>query len=174
MPRIPMLVAGAIPAIVAILIVIPLFTTDRVPPTTLLPTDTLEFKYTQHLVVAASGMPARGSALESSVLEIDDSGSATLIVVGGGEAYESDAQVDDESLHRLRALIKETGFMEITPMTFLPDVQPPEYELYALSVVLNGDQKNVRWSSNDTKTNFVPPIIVTIQEELDAIQSMMR
>lgn len=163
----------AVAAIVATLLVVPLITRDNVPPSALLPTDVLEFEYAQRTIVASGDIIEREHAVESRVLAIDDSGRATLYVGSDSGTTESGGLADDESLHRLRALIKETGFLKIAPSAFLPDERPDTYELYTLSVTLNGKQKSVRWSAGEDGENFVPPIIIMIQDELDAIRSRL-
>lgn len=163
-----------IAAIVATLLVVPILTTDRVPPSTLLATDTIEFEYTQRTIDAASGIVERVQTLESQVLEIDDSGYATLHTASISETASLEGTVDADSLHRLRALVKETGFIEITPTTFLPQDQPGAYDLYTLSVTLNGMEKSVRWSVDGDGENFVPPIVTMIQNELDEIRSVLE
>lgn len=163
-----------IAAIIATFLIVPLITTEHVPPFTLLPTDTIEFEYTQRSIVATPNTPRQEMTLESRVLEIDNSGHTTLYVGYSSDAVESRGNADDDSLHRLRALVKETGFIEIIPVTFLPDEQPATYELYTLRVTLNDEQKSVRWSSDETEENFIPPIIVMIQNELDGIRSTLE
>ena len=174
MTRTSRIIVGSIPVIVAILLIIPLFTTQHVPPITLLPTDVIELEYIQRNIIVSFGVVEREQAIESHVLEIDNSGRAVLFVTSDQDTKEYGAQIDPDSLHRLRALIKETGFMKIIPVTFVPVDRPNSYVLYTLQVTLNGTQKNIRWFASDTVDYFIPPIIVMIQEDLDSIRSKLK
>ena len=170
MSRQPAVLAGAVTVAFAAAFAFALVTSTAVPPTTLVPDDEIEFEYAERKVAAVAGAVERERVIESRVLEIDGGGLARLLVARGLEVSDSELQVDDGSLHRLRALVKETGFMEITPASFLAEERPPEYDLYTLGVRLNGVQKDVRWTSNSTE-NFVPPLVVAIQHELDAVRA---
>lgn len=169
MSALPLVGLCIIASIVAVLLITPLLTTEKVPPSALLPTDVIEFEYAQQSISVVSGSAGGPMTLESRVLEIDGDGNVRLHVSNdsGTDSYES--VVDGEMLRRLGALVKETGFFEITPLTFLPDERPEMYDLYTMSVSLNGLEKSVRWSTGGVLENFVPPILVMIQEELDSI-----
>ncbi len=174
MPRTAVIVAGAIPVAVAILIAVPLLTLERVPATTLLPSDMIDIEHTMRRIATVPGVIERERALESHVLRIDASGSTRLLVATADGTSERGDQLDAGTLQRARALIKETGFMSITPSSFVPDSLPAEYELHTLRVELNGDERTVRWSEHDSQDHLVPPIILALREELGKIADMLE
>ena len=178
MPRTAVIIAGAIPVAVAILIAVPLLTLERVPATTLLPDDMIDIEHTMRRIATVPGVIERERALESHVLQIDASGSARLLVATVNGTSEHGAQLGDDTLQRARALIKETGFMSITPSSFVPDSLPAEYELHTLRVELNGDERTVRWSEHgppdeDSPNSLAPPLILALREELGKIAGML-
>ncbi len=173
MPRTAMIVAGAIPVAVAILIAVPLLTVERVPATTLLPNDMIDIEHTMRHITTVPGVIERERALESRVLRIDASGDAKLLVATADGTSEHGAQLGADTLQRLRALIKETGFMSITPSSFVSEILPAEYELHTLRVGLNGDERTVRWSEHDSPDSLVPPLILAVREELGKIAGML-
>lgn len=169
MPRAPVLAIGAIPVAVAILIAVPLLSMDRVPATTLLPGDMVAFEHTRRHMEPAPGIVERERAVASRVLEIDASGAARLVLTEGGATSEHSARLGDGELQRLRALVKETGFMSIAPRSFVDGGLSGEHYIHALRVTLNGEERRLRWSEDASGEGPAPPIVLAVREELDAI-----
>jgi len=169
MPRASVLAVGAIPVAVAVLIAVPLLAADRVPATTLLPGDMVEFEHTLRQMGPAQGPAGLDRATAVRVLEIDASGSARLLATEGGVTSEHSARLGDAELQRLRALVKETGFMSIAAPSFVDGGLSGEHDLHALRVTLNGEERRVRWSEDASGEGPAPPIVIAVREELDAI-----
>jgi len=169
MPRAPVLAIGAIPVAVAALIAVSLLTVDRVPATTLLPGDMIGFEHVRSHMAPSQGIVERERATASRVLEIDASGSARLLVTEGGATAEHSALLGAAELQRLRALVKETGFMSIAPGSFVDDGLSGEHYLHALRVTLNGEERRLRWSEDAAGEGPAPPIVIAVREELDAL-----
>lgn len=169
MPRASVVAVGAIPVAVAVLIAVPLLSMDRVPATTLLPGDMVEFEHVRSHMAPSQGIVERDRATASRVLKIDASGAARLLVTEGGETSERSATLGAPELQRLRALVKETGFMSMAPPPFVDEGLSGEYDLHALRVTLNGEERRVRWSEDASGEGPAPPIVLAILEELDAI-----
>ncbi len=72
-------------------------------------------------------------------------------------------------MKKLRALIKETGFISIPNESFpiIDDVD--EYQKSSLKITLNGVVNQIHWPEQNATEKFVPPIITMVESELDHI-----
>ncbi len=168
----PIIIAvGAIPAILALLIAIPLITKSEIPFSASNPDDVIELEYTKHQLKKISfGVTERLVAQKSEILLIKNDGDLRYTVTED-EITKPDKlyDLDDETMKKLRALIKETGFIFIPTESFpiIDDVD--EYQKSSLKITLNGVVNQIHWPEQNATEKFVPPIITMVESELDRI-----
>tara|TARA_Y100001949_G_C15827138_1_gene260392 strand:- start:67 stop:597 length:531 start_codon:yes stop_codon:yes gene_type:complete len=164
------LIVGAIPVIFAMLIVIPMFTTE-IPTSAINPNDTIEIEYTKHhLTVISFGVTEKTIAENTQILAIKNDGSVEYNEIKDGNSQSHiTSSIDTPKLQKLTALIKETGFMSIQKEQFpiLDDVT--DYTKSAIKVTLNGNKSQIFWPEQSATDKLIPPIITMIESELDKI-----
>ena len=165
------LILAAIPILAAIFIVVPALTRQEVPASVVNSEDTLSLQYTkEHLRKVSFGMTQNIGADTAEVLTIQNDGSAAYSLTKNGYSNpEVKFQLQPEELKKLKALIKETGFVDI-PSTVYP-VNPgvSSYERYGLDVTFDGKTVNLQWEDRNATQGFVPPIIMQVRSTLDGI-----
>ena len=168
----PIIIAvGAIPVILALLIAVPLITKSEIPFSASNPNDVIELEYTKHQLKKISfGITERLVAQKSEILLIKNDGDLRYTVTED-EITKPDkiSDLDDETMKKLRALIKETGFIFIPNESFpiIDDVD--EYQKSSLKITLNGVVNQIHWPEQNATEKFVPPIITMVESELDHI-----
>ena len=168
----PIIIAvGAIPVILALLIAVPLITKSEIPFSASNPNDVIELEYTKHQLKKISfGITERLVAQKSEILLIKNDGDLRYTVTED-EITKPDkiSDLDDETMKKLRALIKETGFIFIPTESFpiIDDVD--EYQKSSLKITLNGKVNQIHWPEQNATEKFVPPIITMVESELDHI-----
>ncbi len=164
------MIVGAIPVIFAMLIVIPMFTTE-IPTSAINPNDTIEIEYTKHhLTVISFGVTEKTIAENTQILAIKNDGSVEYNEIkDGNNQSHIMSSIDTPKLQKLTALIKETGFMSIQKEQFpiLDDVT--DYTKSAIKVTLNGNKSQIFWPEQSVTDKLIPPIITMIESELDKI-----
>ncbi|MCH8972805.1 MAG: hypothetical protein IH814_01540 [Thaumarchaeota archaeon] len=168
----PIIIAvGAIPAILALLIAVPLITKSEIPFSAINPDDVIELEYTKHQLKKISfGVTERLVAQKSEILLVKNDGDLRYTVTEDGITKPDKlSDLDDETMKKLRALIKETGFISIPNESFpiIDDVN--EYQKSSLKITLNGVVNQIHWPEQNATEKFVPPIITMVESELDHI-----
>ncbi|KAG2472772.1 MAG: hypothetical protein NPMRTHETA2_1690002 [Nitrosopumilales archaeon] len=168
----PIIIAvGAIPAILALLIAVPLITKSEIPFSAINPDDVIELEYTKHQLKKISfGVTERLVAQKSEILLVKNDGDLRYTVTEDGITKPDKlSDLDDETMKKLRALIKETGFISIPNESFpiIDDVN--EYQKSSLKITLNGVVNQIHWPEQNATEKFVPPIITMVESELDRI-----
>ena len=168
----PIIIAvGAIPAILALLIAVPLITKSEIPFSASNPNDVIELEYTKHQLKKISfGVTERLVAQKSEILLVKNDGDLRYTVTEDGITKPDKlSDLDDETMKKLRALIKETGFISIPNESFpiIDDVN--EYQKSSLKITLNGVVNQIHWPEQNATEKFVPPIITMVESELDHI-----
>ena len=168
----PIIIAvGAIPAILALLIAVPLITKSEIPFSASNPDDVIELEYTKHQLKKISfGVTEKLVAQKSEILLIKNDGDLRYTVTEDGITKpDKHSDLDDETMKKLRALIKETGFIFIPHESFpiIDDVD--EYQKSSLKITLNGVVNQIHWLEQNATEKFVPPIITMVESELDHI-----
>ena len=168
----PIIIAvGAIPAILALLIAVPLITKSEIPFSAINPDDVIELEYTKHQLKKISfGVTERLVAQKSEILLVKNDGDLRYTVTEDGITKPDKlSDLDDETMKKLRALIKETGFITIPNESFpiIDDVD--EYQKSSLKITLNGVVNQIHWLEQNATEKFVPPIITMVESELDHI-----
>ncbi|MFQ5783073.1 MAG: hypothetical protein ACE5GR_08510 [Nitrosopumilus sp.] len=165
------LALGAIPVIVAVLISIPLLTKTEIPISAANQTDNIEIEYTKHQLKKISyGVTERVGAQKTEILFIKNNGDLKYSVTEQGYIQpDIRSKLDEAKLDKIKALIKETGFIEIPSESFpiLEDVT--EYQKSNVKVTLNGHVNQIHWPEQNATSGFIPPIITMVESELDQI-----
>ena len=164
-------IVGAIPVILAILIMVPLLTETEIPSSAINPNDTIHIEYTKHdLRVVSFGVTDKTAAESTEILVIKNDGTAQYnkITEDGGQSQIM-SSVSDEKLQKLTALIKETGFMSIPKESFPIQEDVTDYTKSTIKITLNGDQSQIFWPNQDATDRLIPPIITMIESELEEI-----
>lgn len=176
MVRPVMLVIGAIPAVLAILLVVPLLTQPDIPFSAVVPQDNIEVEYTVHDLRRVSfGVTDQIGADRTSILTVQRNGDVRLFQTRGGfsEPTIRDSITEDEVI-RLMALIKETGFIAMPEDTFPVRDNATEYTRHTVKITLNGAEIKVTWPEQNATDRFIPPIITQVESTLDSILENVR
>ena len=170
------LVLGAIPAIVALLIAIPLITKPDIPFSAANPYDTIEIEYTKHQLTKVSfGITDKVTAQKTEILLIKDNGETRYSVTKEGYPQpEINSKLSEEKMKKLTALIKETGFIAIPSESFPVNDDLMEYKKSNVKINLNGQKAEIHWPEQNATEKFIPPIITMVELELDQIIEQIR
>ncbi len=165
------LALGAIPVIVALLISIPMLTKVEVPTSAANSFDRIEIEYTKHQLKKISyGITERIGAQKTEILSIKNDGEAKYTVSQDGYIQpDIRSKVDKADLDRIKALIKETGFIQIQSEIFTTKENVTEYQKSSVKVTLNGRVNEIHWPEQNATDGFIPPIVTMVQSELDEI-----
>ena len=161
----------AIPAVLALLIMVPLLTETEIPSAAVNPNDTIHIEYTKHdLRVISFGVTEKTAAESTEILIIKNDGTAQYnkITEDGGQSQIM-SSVTDEKLQKLTALIKETGFMSIPKESFPIQEDVTDYTKSTIKITLNGQKSQIFWPNQDATDRLIPPIITMLESELDEI-----
>ena len=166
-----LLVIMAIPAVLALLIMVPLLTETEIPSAAVNPNDTIHIEYTKHdLRVISFGVTEKTAAESTEILIIKNDGTAQYnkITEDGGQSQIM-SSINDEKLQKLTALIKETGFMSIQKESFPIKEDVTDYTKSTIKITLNGQKSQIFWPNQDATDRLIPPIITMLESELDEI-----
>ena len=166
-----LLVNMAIPAVLALLIMVPLLTETEIPSAAVNPNATIHIEYTKHdLRVISFGVTEKTAAESTEILIIKNDGTAQYnkITEDGGQSQIM-SSVSDEKLQKLTALIKETGFMSIPKESFPIQEDVTDYTKSTIKITLNGQKSQIFWPDQDATDKLIPPIITMLESELDEI-----
>ena len=164
---------GAIPIIVALLISVPLLTKNEIPISAANSFDYLEIEYTKHqLKKISNGVTERIGAQKTEILYIKNDGTFKYSVTELGYLQpDVRSKLDEKKLNKIRALIKETGFIAIPSESFSIIESVTEYQKSNVKVTLNGEVNQIYWPEQNATSQFIPPIITMVEYELDQIIS---
>ncbi len=167
------LVLGAIPIIVALLIAVPLLTKNEIPISAANSFDTIEIEYTKHqLKKISNGVTERVGAQKTEILFIKNDGDLKYSITEFGYLQpDTRSKLDETKLNKIKALIKETGFISIPSESFLIIENVTEYQKSNVKVTLNGRTNQIHWPEQNATAQFIPPIITMVESELDQIMS---
>ena len=162
---------GAIPVIVALLISVPLLTKNEIPISAANSFDTIEIEYIKHQLKKISyGVTERVEAQKTEILYIKNNGDLKYSVTELGILQpDIRSKLDEKKLNKIKALIKETGFIAIPSESFLILENVTEYQKSNVKVTLNGQTNQIYWPEQNATTQFIPPIITMVEAELDQI-----
>ena len=164
---------GAIPIIVALLISVPLITKNEIPTSAANSFDKIEIEYTKHqLKKISNGIAERTGSQKTEILLIKNNGDTKYTITEKGYPQPNiKSKIDQKKLDKIKALIKETGFIAIDPNSFsvLDDVK--DYQKSSVKITLNGRVNQIHWPESNATSDFIPPIITMVESELDKIMS---
>jgi hypothetical protein len=165
------LVIAAIPAIFAILIAIPLITKSDIPYSAANPNDIVEIEYTKHQLKKISfGVTERIGAQKTEILLIQNNGEIKYTVTEDGYPKpDVKSHLDDQTLRKLKALIKETGFISIPSESFPIRDNVTDFQKSNIKITLNGRVNQISWPEQNATDKFIPPIISMVESQLDKI-----
>ncbi len=166
-----LLIIGTIPLILAILIAIPMITKPDIPTSAVVPEDIIELEFTKHQLKKISfGVTETIESIKTEILLIKDDGSIRYSVIENGILKPDQvSSIDQDQLRKLKATIKETGFMAIPSELFPVDEDVDEYLKSSLRVTLNDQTIQIHWPEQNATQSFVPPIITLVESELNQI-----
>ena len=134
------LALGAAPIIVALLISVPLLIKNEIPTSAANYTDKIEIEYTKHQLKKISyGVTERTGAQKTEILLIKNDGEMKYSVTDQGYLKpDVRSQLDEAKLNKIKALIKETGFIAIPSESFAILDNATEYQKSNVKITLNG------------------------------------
>jgi len=167
------LVLGAIPIIAALLLATPLLLKNEIPTTAANYTDNIEIEYTKHQLKKISyGVTERVGAQKTEILYIKNDGDIKYSVTDQGYLKpDVRSKLDEAKLNKIKALIKETGFIAIPSESFKIMDNATEYQKSNVKITLNGHVNQIHWPQQNVTKDFIPPIITMVETELDMIIS---
>ncbi len=165
------LLIGVIPVILAIMIAIPLVTKPQIPTSADDPEDQISIEYTKHqLKVISFGVTERAGSQYTEILTIKNDGEIRYNVIEEGFPQpEKKSRIDEDQLRKLKAMIKETGFMEIPTEQFPIDEDVNEYQKSIIKITLNEKTRQIHWTDQNATSILIPPIITQLELELNQI-----
>ncbi len=173
MTRVLLLLLGSIPVLAAIFIVIPQITKPEIPITAVDSDDEISIEYSkQHLKKVPFGVTESIGAQKTELLSIQDDGNVRYSsTIDGYPQPDIKYVLEKSKIKKLTALIKETGFMQIPKSSFSIKNDAIEFDKFGIKVTLNGRSTNIQWPEQNATDEFIPPLIVAVQSELDGIIS---
>lgn len=162
------LAIGAIPVILAILIVIPMVTMKEIPMSAINSYDNVHIEFTKHdLRVVSFGVTEKSVADMTQVLIIDNDGDVQYTEVKDGVNQSLvKSSISNEQLQKLTAMIKETGFMSIPKESFPIKDDVEIYTKFTVKITLNDAKTQIFWPEQDATEKFIPPIVTAVESEL--------
>ena len=166
-------VLGAIPVIVAILLALPLVTKNEIPVSASNSFDKIEIEYTKHqLKKVSNGIAERTGSEKTEIILIKNDGEIKYTITEKGYPQpDIKSKIDEQQLNKIKALIKETGFISIDPNSFSVFQNVTDFQKSSVKVTLNGRVNQVHWPESSATPDFIPPIITMVESELDKVMS---
>ena len=164
---------GAIPIVVALLIAVPLITKNEIPMSAANSFDKIEIEYTKHqLKKISNGIAERTGSQKTEILLIKNDGEIKYTITEKGYPQPKiESKIDEKTLNKIKALIKETGFIAIDPNSFSVLENVKDYQKSSVKITLNGRVNQIHWPESNATSDFIPPIITMVESELDKIMS---
>ena len=171
-----LILAGAIPIILAILIAVPLITSPEIPITAIDPDDDVQIEFTKHELMKVSfGVTERFGAEQTEIISIENDNSMIYSLVQNGIVMpEKKSSIDNASKMKLIAMIKETGFMSIPSNSFIVRDDINKFVKFGVKITYNGEVSQLYWPEQDATDQFIPPMMIKVQEELEIIMNDLR
>ena len=171
-----LILAGAIPVILALLIIVPLVTYPEIPTVAVDPNDNVQIEFTKHQLIKSSfGVTERFGAKQTEIISIENNGSVTYSLIDNGvPAPEKKSSIDNATKMKLTAMIKETGFLAIPSDSFSVRDDINEFVKFGVKITYNGEVSQLYWPKQDATEEFIPPMMVMVQEELESIMDKIR
>jgi hypothetical protein len=159
---------AVIPIIIALVIAIPKISPsgDQISVSTFIRIEFIK----EDIKRLSYGVTERAGALKSESLIIDEKGQAFYdIKVEGEKGSQTRFQVNSQDMKRLKALITDTGFMQIPKSEFAVKDDVSEFVRYTLKVNLDNQVKTVQWAEESASKDFAPPLLTMLADNLTKI-----
>ena len=171
MVRPTILVLGAIPAIIAMVLVAPMLLRSEIPFSAAVPEDDIKIEYTVNDLRRVSfGVTERLGAERTEILTLERNGDITLLITDGGYPQPTiQSSIDETDLMHIIALIKETGFMALPENNFPIKDDATEFTRHTVKITLNGAVTKITWPQQNATEKFIPPIITQVESKLEAL-----
>ena len=171
-----LILAGAIPIIIAVLIVIPLVTSIEIPRIAVDPDDNVQIEFTKHQLIKSSfGVTERFGAKQTEIISIENDGSIKYSLIKDSiPEPERNSALDIATKMKLAAMIKETGFLAIPTDSFTIRDDINEFVKFGVKITYNGEVSQLYWPEQNATEKFIPPMITMIEEELESIIDELR
>ena len=168
--------AGAIPIIIAVLIVIPLVTYIEIPRIAVDPDDNVQIEFTKHQLIKSSfGVTERFGAKQTEIISIENDGSIKYSLIKDSiPEPERNSELDIATKMKLAAMIKETGFLAIPTDSFTIRDDINEFVKFGVKITYNGEVSQLYWPEQNATEKFIPPMRTMIEEELESIMDKTR
>jgi len=168
-----MILIGAIPVVMALLIAIPMLTKPEIPITAADSNDVISIEYSkQHLKKVQFGITDTIGATKTELLSIQNDGKVRYsVTIDGKPEPDIDSALEKATMKKLKALIKETGFMQIPKNSFTVKNDVAEYDKFGIKITFNGLTSSIQWPEQNATSEFIPPLITHVKDELDGIIS---
>ena len=150
------LALGAIPVIVALLLSVPLIIKNEIPISAANSFDKIEIEYAKHQLKKISyGITERVGAQKTEILYIKNDGTLKYSVTEQGYLQpDVRSKLDEAKLNKIKALIKETGFMAIPSESFAILENATEYQKSNVKITLNGRENQIHWPAQNATSDF--------------------
>jgi len=159
-----LIAAAVIPILVALAIAIPKISPGGEQTTTA----QMRIQFVKEDMKRVSfGVTETIGAQKSETLIINNDGTAFYNVnMEGEKGSQTRFQVGAQELKRVKALITETGFMQLPKEQFNARDNATEFTRYTLAVSLNGSTKTVQWVDESSSKDFVPALLTKLGDTL--------
>ena len=171
MARPILLIAAAIPIILAIFIAIPMILNPQVPFSAANADDKISIELIKYdLKKISLGVTDRITPQKSEILTVADDGTLKYTrSAPDSEPIEKTMILQKQQVNKLTALVKETGFMQL-PIDSIPaDESKTQYTKFSLKVTLNGKTKQIQWPEQNATSAFIPPLVSNVEVELEKL-----
>ena len=170
-----LIIAGTIPVIFAILLIIPL-TNPEIPITAIDPNDIVEIEFTKHhLTTVSFGITERLGAQQTEIIIIRNNGDIEYTLIEeGSNSTQKTSKVASDKRTKLIAMIKETGFMAIPFDSFVIKDETVDFVKYGVKITYNEKTNQLFWPEQEATEQLIPPIISEVEIELESILNSIR
>ena len=170
-----LIIAGTIPVIFAILLIIPL-TNPEIPITAIDPNDIVEIEFTKHhLTTVSFGITERLGAQQTEIIIIRNNGDIEYTLIEeGSNSTQKTSKVASDKRTKLIAMIKETGFMAIPFDSFVIKDEISDFVKYGVKITYNEKINQLFWPEQEATDQLIPPIITEVEIELESILNSIR
>ena len=161
-----LIAAATIPIIIALVIAIPKMSPGDQTTTSTSAQMRIQF-VKEDMRRVSFGVTETVGAQKSETLIINNDGNAFYNVdVEGEKGSQTRFQVDAKEVKRIKALVAETGFMQIPKEQFDVMDNATEFTRYTLTVSLDGSTKTVQWVDETASEDFVPALLTMLRDTL--------
>ncbi len=165
-----LIIVAAVPVIIAIVLAAPRISPGAEQPS-LVPISTSSEVSVQFIMEnmrrVSFGVTENIGAEKREILAIGSDGSALYnLDVEGEKREQAKFRVGLEDWKRIKALITETGFLQLPVEQFELNDDATEFTRYTLTVTVDSQTKRVQWFDEAASKDFVPPLVLKIGELL--------